>query len=184
MRRPAAAVLTLALVVVGAACGDGRGAGMQTEVPTVPRDEAARLAYERAAAVVRLLDGPVENPTIDPAPCENPAGELSTTGVYFMSVKLQVVVGEGRLAGALRRVHAYFSEQGFDTEEIRWLEDGTGILNATDPDGFSYTLNPTDPPVAFALFVDSPCYQAPEGEDPTDGRWRPPPGVGWSTGPV
>lgn len=194
MRRPVAAVLTLTLVVVGAACGDSTGteqpvqdgSGMPTEgtVRTASRDEAAALVHDRVAAVVRLLDGPVENPTIGPVPCEDPAGELSKTGVYFMSAKQQVVVGEGRLAEALRRVHAYFSEQGFDTEEIRWLEDGTGMLRATDPDGFWYSLAPTDPPVAFALFVDSPCYQAPEGEDPMDGRWRPPPGVGWSTGPA
>ncbi|HEY8452741.1 MAG: hypothetical protein FWJ70_06225 [Micromonosporaceae bacterium] len=193
MTRPAAAVLALALVTAGAACGgptgteqpvqDGSGTQAEGTVRTASRDEAAVLVHERAAAVVGFLDAPVENPTIGPAPCEDPAGGLSKDGVYFMSAKQQVVVGEGRLAEALRRLHGYFSEQGFDTEEIRWLENGTGTLRATDPDGFRYSLLPTDPPVAFALFVDSPCYRAPEGEDPMDGRWRPPPEVGWSTGP-
>lgn len=193
MRRLVAVVVTLSLAAAGAACGDPtgteqpvrNGSGMQADgtVRTASRDEAAALVHDRAAAVVQFLDAPVENPRLGPAPCEDPAGALSKDGVFFMSAKQQVVLGEGRLADALRRLYAHFSERGFDTGEIRWLEDGTGTLRATDPDGFRYSLLPTDPPVAFALFVDSPCYQAPEGEDPMDGRWRPPPGVGWSTGP-
>src|SRR5690606_37308243 len=66
----------------------------------------------------------------------------------------------------------HFTDRGFEVRGITWFDDGSGDLRATSPDGVAYALLATSSPDALALWVDSPCYQAPAGAgDPS--RWVP-----------
>lgn len=151
---------------------------------TASRDEIAIEVHDRAVAVAERLGVPLENPTLGPVQCTGPVGEPSSSGVFYMSGTHQLLVGNERLREALLTIREHFTQQGFQLEDIRWLEDGSGQLRATDREGYRFSLLPTDRRGGFAFSVDSPCFQAPVGEDPTDPLWAPPPEVTWTSSPA
>lgn len=168
--------------VVTAMLGLVACAGGDTEEPTVDLeqltfDQAAVRARERADAIADLLEQPLAEPYFSPSPCGDPAGADSETGVYSMHSSYTLLVGQDRLADALRAARAHFAGQGHAVEDIRWSEGGGGRLRSESPDGYRYLLTATTPPRALAFWVDSPCYQAPADEVDYL-QWVPPPQVG------
>jgi hypothetical protein len=152
-------------------------------VENVSMDEAAIQVQDRALAVAAHLDVPLENPSVLPDSCSDPSGNPSETGVFYMTARGQLIVGEDRVGEAARALHRYFTAQGFDVEDIRWFDDGTGDMRATEPPDFGYSTASMVGATGYAISVSSPCYQAPEGEDPTDGRWHPLPHPSWDAQP-
>lgn len=131
---------------------------------TMSYDDAAREVRGRAGAVADLLEAPLTEPYLNPTACQDPQGRPSTTGVYYLHSSYTLPVGADRVAGALRAAHQHFAGQGYQVSEVNWFGDGGGRVRAESPDGYRYSLTTTMPPVAIALGVHSPCFQAPAAE--------------------
>jgi hypothetical protein len=140
---------------------------------TVSYDDAAREVRSRAGAVAELLAAPLTEPYLNPTACLDPQGRASETGVYYLHSSYTLPVGADRVADALQLAYRHFAAEGYQVSDIDWFNGGGGRVRAESPDGYRYSLTSTMPPVAIALGVHSPCFQAPAGEVARD-RWLPP----------
>lgn len=136
-------------------------------------DDAAQQVRTRAATVAELLGAALAEPYLNPTACQDPAGRPSGTGVYYLHSSYTLPVGEERVEDALRTAHRHFTDQGYQVSDISWFGGGGGRVRAESPDGYRYSLTTTKPPVAIALGVHSPCYQAPADEVESH-QWVPP----------
>jgi hypothetical protein len=131
---------------------------------TVSFDDAAREVRGRAGAVAELLATPLTEPYLNPTACLDPLDRPSGTGVYYLHSSYTLAVGADRVEDALRLAYKHFSELGYRVSDIHWFRGGGGgRVRADSPDGYRYSLTTTMPPVAIALGVHSPCFQAPPG---------------------
>jgi hypothetical protein len=178
MRRSGVLAAATLLAATAASC-ISKG---EEPMETVSMDEAAIQVQDRALAVAAHLDVPLENPSVLPDSCSDPSGNPSETGVFYMTARGQLIVGKDRTSEAARGLHRYFTEQGFEVEEIHWTPNG-GQVRATEAPDFGYSTASVVGGTGYAFSVTSPCYQAPDGEDPTDWSWRPLPHPSWDVQP-
>lgn len=169
LRRTMSSVLCLVTMYGLMGCVDDSGGSVE-DLPRMSRAEAMRKADEYANRTVALIGGGVrlDDPATGTPPCNDPNGMLSET-VYHASGHYNIApIPEDQQLATLRRLRDLFRQQGFTIKHDRVLPDGkTGELTVANPaDDFEISLISTEPAIAFAVTISSPCYYSDEPDPP------------------
>lgn len=180
LRRGCLEFMTLCIAVLTVAgCVNNPGDDEMQNLKTVPRAEAERMTDDHARRVVAMIGSGVKlnNPGHTTPPCDGAGGKTSDT-VYYAAGHYQIApVQEDQQLPTLRRLREQWQQQGYTIKRDRVFPDGkTGELAVESPgDEFEIHLESTEPPIAFAVLISSPCYRSdepwppPVSDSPTDG---------------
>jgi hypothetical protein len=136
----------------------------EEDVKQVSHADARTLVETYAQQVATTIGNDQDNDLeVLPNPCDGKRGELSDT-VYSMTGHAQIPVPEAEQLPTLARLRDQWTQQGYTITEDRTFPDGTrGTLVARTPtDDVRIRVQSTNPAVAFALMISTPCYQSDE----------------------
>jgi hypothetical protein len=150
-------LIAASAVVLLAACTSITGADVESKSET----DAIAVVQQRADQVAQVIGAALTNPSNRPGPCSGKLGETDSD-IFAVQGAYNIDQPVEKHVETFTKLRDRWKADGYTiTADRTFGVDGSGVITAKSPDGFSFNVESTSPPTGFAVLVHSPCYKSP-----------------------